>query len=177
MRKDAKIKQFESFTYDNLDRLLTFHRGTTTSAGDAVTHTRNMSYDNTGNITSYNQLGNYDYNGYGPHAVSMVSLHEAAPMGILASQCDVNYNAFNKPTLITEGDYQLNLFYGADGIRHKSILQQSGNTVKTTCFVGDLYEKETVDGVTRHLNYIYAGDTIPKNRIKIAFKTSYPCYK
>jgi RHS repeat-associated protein len=54
----------------------------------------------------------------------------------------------------------LNLFYGADGIRHKSILQQNGNTVKTTCFVGDLYEKETVDGVTRHLNYIYAGGQI-----------------
>jgi RHS repeat-associated protein len=91
--------------------------------------------------------------------VDSIVLNSPNPF-ISPSDCHVRYNAYNKPTQITEDDYRLDLFYGADGIRNKTVLSNAEGDLKTTYFVSDLYEKEIVNGVTRHLNYIYAGNQI-----------------
>ncbi|MDD3861259.1 MAG: hypothetical protein PHW83_13785 [Bacteroidales bacterium] len=75
-------------------------------------------------------------------------------MGTTITTYSYQYNSFNKATKITQGDYELEIFYGHDKERRKTILKEGENTVYTRYYLGN-YEKEiTSEGTTE---YYYVG--------------------
>ncbi len=91
--------------------------------------------------------------------------------GNLISQNDqlVTYTAFNKASQINEtvgaDVYQLNITYGPDQQRWKTVLKENGNPTKTIIFAGN-YEKVVENGVTRELYYISGGDGLAAVYVK-----------
>ncbi len=159
-RSDQRQGLTESFTYDDLDRVLTAD-----IAGGSGTYVpRNYSYDALGNITSKSDVGSYTYgqNGAGPHAVTQAGTntyaYDANGNMISGGGRTIGYTSFNKPNVITEGGTTVTFTYGADKSR---IVKAVGS--KRTVYVGlgaegnALYERETEGSSVKHRHYIYAG--------------------
>jgi len=143
--------QKETFHYDDLDRLTSMGEGTPEVETMAIGFLPN------GNISSKTGLGTYVYDGFKPHAVALVDYN----MNLMPSTPQsISYTAFNKAECLKDTvdaiDYQLDIMYGPDEQRWKSVLK-SGTDVKTIIFAGD-YEKVTEKGVTQELYYIGAPD-------------------
>jgi len=136
-----------AFDYDNLDRFKTMHHGTPGTLNMAV------NYQNNGNIQDKTGLGAYGYgaNGAGPHAVTSVT---AYPSSVL--QQNVTHTAFNRPKTISQGNYFLDIVYGPDQKRWKTVLQENNAVTKTIIFAGD-YEQIFEDGITKQLIYLPGG--------------------
>ncbi len=147
-----KNSQYETFQYDNLDRLTSFAQGTL----DGTSQTFTATYDGQGNILSNTLAGTYSYGSDKPHAVTEVTPNDTFPDAISASNCITEYNAFNQPSRIEEGDEEILLEYGADGQRVKAVFKYHGQVERTRYYINANYEKEVDDaGVTTHYNYIY----------------------
>ena len=162
-RTNARNGQTETFLYDDLNRLSKNKINTNTQ--------KTFVYDNNGNIQTHPYIGTYTYGHSSgkPHAVSEVDFYNSASGLASSADCDVIYNVYNKAKKITENGYTLDLFYGANGQRNRTILKQGNSTLKTKYFINSRYEKEEIAGVgTRHLNYIYGENGI----IAILVKTS-----
>jgi len=69
---------------------------------------------------------------------------------------NIQYNSYNKATKIKQGDYELEIFYGHDKERRKSILKQGENTVYTRYYLGK-YEKEINHITNTSTEYYYVG--------------------
>lgn len=73
----------------------------------------------------------------------------------------INYNAFNKAICLKDtvdtNAYQLDIQYGPDQQRWRSVLKKNGSDIKTIIFADD-YEKFIDNGVTREMYYIGAPD-------------------
>ncbi|GHT34762.1 hypothetical protein FACS189434_11480 [Bacteroidia bacterium] len=142
----------EYFSYDELDRL---YNGNIGYGG--------ISYSTNGNISSKPGTGVYSYESNKPHAVKEIEL----PYGswISPETQQITYTAFNKVEKITEkvgnDNYELDIIYGPDQQRWKTVLKKNGITIKTTIFAPD-YERVTYQNgttnTTKHFYYIYAGD-------------------
>lgn len=144
--------QYEAFTYDNLDRLTSFVQGNGSSRPMTFTTT----YDAQGNILSNTMAGTYGYESGKPHAVTEVTPSTYYPDAISPADCETDYNVFNQPSRIAEGDVEILLEYGADGQRVKAVFKNRGRTMYTRYYISTNYEKEVDDtGVTTHYNYIY----------------------
>jgi RHS repeat-associated protein len=150
----------ETFHYDALDRL--------TSVGEGTTEVEKMAigYEANGNISSKTGLGAFGYHPIKVHAVTSV---DNTLNLIPATGQSISYNAFNKAdclkdTIGTDG-YQLDIMYGPDQQRWKSVLKKNGTDIKTIIFAGD-YEKFIDNGVTRELVYIGAGDGLAAVYVK-----------
>ena len=144
--------QYEAFTYDNLDRLTSFVQGNGSSRPMTFTTT----YDAQGNILSNTMAGTYGYESGKPHAVTEVTPSTYYPDAISPADCETDYNVFNQPSRIAEGDVEILLEYGADGQRVKAVFKNRGRTMYTRYYISANYEKEVDDtGVTTHYNYIY----------------------
>lgn len=144
--------QYEAFQYDNMDRLTSFTQGTVNGASQTFTTT----YDGQGNILSNTLAGTYSYGSDKPHAVTEVTPNDTFPDAISASNCITEYNAFNQPSRIEEGDEEILLEYGADGQRVKAVFKYHGQLVRTRYYISANYEKEVeAGGVTTHYNYVY----------------------
>ena len=141
-RVDAIKNKTESFTYDNLNRLLS-------SYGTGITTLTN-SYAANGNISSKTDAGNYFYETSKINAVTKVSNGGA---NISATTQDIVYTSFYQPLSITEGTNRIDFTYAADDQRIKTVRKQNNVIVDTKYFFGD-YEKYINPGVTRHLHYI-----------------------
>lgn len=151
-RKDSVTRFREIFEYDNLDRLTAF---TVANADSSVFEYHTTSFADNGNIMANSHIGAYSYDSDKPHAVTGVTLDSAHAHAISAAQCDVHYNLFNQPDTITEGQWQLILYYGPDLTRWKTVLKKNGNVVETHWYVGDSYEKATNNvGSTVHNNIV-----------------------
>lgn len=139
-------QRFETFTYDNLNRL------ETSSLSGSNTGT---SYSNNGNIETKLGIGNYTYDPNKIYAVKSIT----NPSSIVSAtqQEVVDYTSFQQPEKIKEGNYELNFTYGANFNRQKTVLKQNGNTVHTRYFLGN-YEKNVKNGSTSHIHYITCGD-------------------
>ncbi len=161
-RTDQRQGLTETFTYDDLDRVLTAD-----IAGGTGTYVpRTYSYDALGNIINKSDVGNYLYgqNGAGPHAVTQAGTSSYAydTNGNMTSGAGrtIGYTSFNKPNAITDGGTTVNFYYGADKSR---ILKVVGS--KRTIYVGlgaegnALYERETEGLVTKNRHYIYAANS------------------
>ncbi|MCL1851028.1 MAG: FG-GAP-like repeat-containing protein [Bacteroidetes bacterium] len=152
-RADSVLNYSEEFTYDYLDRLTGFTSGKIGQQGTLQT----FSYSNNGNISATSQLGSYAYGGK-PHAVVQI----ANPTGVISNNpCAVSYNFFNQPTEITEGDYKLELFYGANQQRNKALTYRNNVLKNTHYYINKYYEKEIDSAnVTRHYHYIYGDNGV-----------------
>jgi len=156
----------ESFQYDNLDRLTSVKKGTST--------TMSTTYLSNGNIDTKTGLGKFSYTNT-PHAVTSV---ENTGSLISSANQSVTYNAFNKVSGISEkvgaDNYVLDFVYGPEQQRWKTTLKKNNVVAKTIIFAGD-YEKATDNGVTQELYFIgdkviYVKQAGQTDKIYYAFK-------
>jgi len=146
----------ESFTYDDLNRLLTYTAGQDTLS---------VSYDGSGygNITGKTDVGNYDYTG-GVHNVTSVT-EPTELMQNLPKQF-IDYTKSGKvscitDTLVTDEVRELNFIYGPDENRVKTLFTVDAAVVRTKYFALGQYEKETDStGNVRELYYISGADGV-----------------
>ncbi len=159
----------ESFEYDALDRL------DKVKHGDQGTEVMAIDYDTegTGNIISKTGLGTYSYgDNAGPHALTGIQNTGSL---VSAKGQKINYNAFNKASYLKDTvvisniptAYELDITYGPDQQRWKSVLKEDEDEIKSIIFAGN-YEKITEDGVTRELYYISGGDGLAAIYVKQA---------
>lgn len=128
----------ETFTYDNLDRLLT------TQVGQNPVISCN--YLTNGNIDSKTDLGTYTYDPNRKNAVTNLS-------GSYANALDtITYNAFNLTSGITQGSNALQIIYGPDNMRIKTILTEN-QSVRTKYFSPG-YEKDSTSSGVKQIHYI-----------------------
>ena len=154
-REDLVNQLYEEFEYDNLNRL-TKAQDEEIAMGPPPTIYSEVEYEDNGNISFKSDAGDYAYHPTKPNAVTNVS-NENENISLLTQ--DISYNALNKASSITEGDYTLQFLYGHDKQRRKTSFYDDNGLAMEKYFVG-LYEKE-IDhqtGITRHINYITAGD-------------------
>jgi RHS repeat-associated protein len=135
-RKDVKYNKLESFTYDNLNRLLTYKEGS-------------VVYDSQGkgNITKKSDTGNsFAYNISGkPYAISGVT----SPSNAIPSRSQtITYTSFDRPATISENGDNAAFTYNGSGDRMKMILGNSTNaqniTSLTRYYLSDCYESDSL---------------------------------
>lgn len=148
-RKDLIKNKEESFTYDNLDRLLS-----ATVLGKAA---QTVTYQPSGNINSKSDAGqSFSYHPAKINALTgIISPTSAIP--VLTQ--DITYTAFNQPEKLIENGsgqpYELTYTYGADYERIKSVMKKSNALINTHYYLGNNYEKDITPGLAdKHLHYI-----------------------
>lgn len=148
-RKDYIKNKEESFTYDNLSRLLS----ATVTGKPAQT----TSYEPSGNIASKTDAGQQ----FSYHLAKLNALAGIiAPTTVLPMLTqDVTYTAFNQPEKITENGsgqpYELTYTYDAGYQRIKGVMKKNGALINTHYYFGN-YEKDLTPGVPdKHLHYIH----------------------
>ncbi|WP_291200382.1 FG-GAP-like repeat-containing protein [Dyadobacter sp.] len=148
-RKDYIKNKEESFTYDNLSRLLS----ATVTGKPAQTTT----YELSGNIASKTDAGQqFSYHPVKLNALAgIIAPTTALPM---LTQ-DITYTAFNQPEKITENGsgqpYELTYTYDAGYQRIKGVMKKNGALINTHYYFGS-YEKDITPGVPdKHLHYIH----------------------
>lgn len=127
-RKDVGRNITENFSYDNLNRLISF-------AGKTI------SYDVKGNITDYSTVGKFTYNSLRPHAVESIT-----PYGneIPQSIQNITYNALGRPSVISENGNTATIHYDTDGHRVKMQLRIGTTTYRNTYYFSNQYEIEAL---------------------------------
>jgi RHS repeat-associated protein len=156
--RTGMINQTETFLYDSLDRL--------TSIKHAGTEVMKINYNPNGNISNKTGLGTYSYHSTKKHAITGVD----NTAGLISTEeQNIAYTAFNKAYNIKEkvsnNAYELNIAYGPDQQRWKSVLKKNNAAVRTVVYAGD-YEKITENGVTQQLYYISGGDGLAAIYVK-----------
>ena len=163
--RSGMLSQTETFGYDNVDRLTSVQHGSTT----AMT----LTYGANGNITSKTGIGTYSY-GTKPHAVTSVTNSGSL---IDSNTQSIIYTPFDKAASISQGNYQLDITYGTDLQRWKSVLKNNGTVTRTTLYAGD-YEKVTENGVTKQYYYLHGGNGLAALYVKqsnASDQVYYPC--
>ena len=140
------LRNFEEvFQYDDLQRLehITFDNVSNSIVYDVL---------GLGNIIEKADIGTIDYDPVKVHAVSEVVPFDQINLMWPNNQL-IDYNANGKATKIEEGDYELNITYGYDNQRRKSIMTNNGQPVYTRYYLGK-YEIEETPGGTKEICYI-----------------------
>lgn len=134
----------ETFTYDNLDRLLSSQVGSYTP----MTYT----YANNGNLTSKTDAGSYTYDGAKINATK----HVTNPYSNISSNTqDITYTGSNKAAAIVENGYELDYTYGPDDNRKTSMLKNGGTLMMKHLYSGTGYEEiDDQTGNPKRLHYI-----------------------
>ena len=129
----------DSYTYDNLDRLVTFNNDTVT-------------YNAMGNITAKTDVGTYSYaNTAKPYAVTEVMQNGTA---IPLTDQDITYCSFWRPARISEGGYSVEFDYNAEYNRMRMIKQRNDTTVLTRYYLGDCYEMDVTPDASKERLYL-----------------------
>ena len=163
--RSGMLSQTETFGYDSVDRLTSVQHGSTT--------VMTLTYGANGNITSKTGIGTYSY-GTKPHAVTSVTNSGSL---IDSNTQSITYTSFDKAASISQGNYQLDITYGTDLQRWKSVLKNNGTVTRTTLYAGD-YEKVTENGVTKQYYYLHGGNGLAALYVKqsnASDKVYYPC--
>jgi RHS repeat-associated protein len=134
-RQNYLISKSESFTYDNLDRLLT---------GPEIS----MSYSANGNILAMDDLGDELHYNHPTKPYALTGFDTSSGLVPEALQT-ATYTSFEQPSVITESPYQATFTYNSEGQRAKMEVKQSGNTILTRWYAGSRYIKETAGAVTK----------------------------
>jgi len=140
-RKDNTRNLQENFTFDNLNRLKTF-------SGFI------MDYDLKGNITKKSDAGNTFYfdTPNKPYAISGVDA--GGNTAIPQRNQSVTYTSFDRPSNISENNYEALFTYANDGSRKKMQMKQYGNTLFQRYYLGDRYEADFGTSVNKQKLYI-----------------------
>jgi len=149
-RTDGIANYKDSLAYDALNRLTSWK----VYQGNTLQQTNSMSYDPlTGNIRTKSDLNNYvlsyGEDGQPPHALTSIS---GTPGIVPSADQMITYTDFKKVKQITEGDNDLNISYGTDEQRIKTVLG-----TLTRYYMGN-YEEEIRNGVARKIHYITGGN-------------------
>lgn len=155
----------ESFTYDNLDRLLT------------VTGPQNltMTFAANGNISTKSDISSTTNLGYGTSAGPYALTGVTSSTGVIPTTSQsANYTSFEKVSTLTEGNYAAAFLYNSDNQRAKMTVAQSGSTILTRWYAGNSYMKETAGSAIKEYTYI-GGDayTAPVAAITQSGSTNY----
>ena len=111
--------------------------------------------------TGMTGLGTYDYHTTKVHAVEYID----NTGGLLNTRKQtIEYNAFNKATVLIDtvnntsgyNIYRLDITYGPDQQRWKTVLKKNNAITKTVLFAGD-YERITKSDTVTHLYYMKGG--------------------
>ncbi|MDD3387263.1 MAG: FG-GAP-like repeat-containing protein, partial [Prevotella sp.] len=140
----------ETFSYDNLDRLVSVKNG--------ATETMKINYAPNGNILFKTGVGNFSYDkDVRPHAVTEVDNSSGEIPG---DALNTSFNDFGKIEMIEDAgkSLRMDLGYGPDCERWYSELSKNGTDSRTTVYAGE-YEKVTENGITREFYYL-DGNTI-----------------
>jgi RHS repeat-associated protein len=115
-----------------------------------------INYAPNGNITQKSDVGAYVYDATKVNAVKEVNSNN---LDVLAQQ-NITYSSFQSPTLIKEGDYQLELLYSHDRSRKKTTLKQNNQTKQSTYFSGGYEKQVDAQNNTTELHYLNNINTI-----------------
>jgi RHS repeat-associated protein len=122
-RTNSLYNWSESFTYDSLDRLLSWK--------NAAGNTESQSYDDRGRITQ-NSTGSYEYNGAKTYQANALRVNaNSKPYYEAKPTQDISYNVFKSPYEITEA-----------GVDKLSFTYNDGND-RSMMFYGGLGAKES----------------------------------
>jgi len=144
-RNDVTLHKNETFRYDDLDRLTDIRL----NGGEG----NSIWYQANGNIFQKYDVGRYIYDPIRPFAVSYIG---SASKGISDTEQRLTYNAYNKVTLVAQGDTQYSIVYGLDRQRIESMLKDKGKVKYTRLYMGSYERKTSANGVVTHVDYIYA---------------------
>lgn len=136
-RKDVIRNLTESFTYDNLNRLVGYKDATVT-------------YNNFGNILSKSDAGTLEYNGYKTQGITPVGNLS----GALSKRQDITYTSFMRPDSIVENGYQATFSYNAENQRVKMQIKKDGNDYLTRYYLGNMYELDNKVGEIKEKLYL-----------------------
>ena len=136
-RRDSIRQLTERFRYDLFDRLV--------SAKGTGIDSLIMTYDNTGNIISKTDAGDYSYHSQKVHAVE--SIEPVEPLSVFGDQ-RISYNYMNLPIYIANDEDSLVYTYGVGNKRIKA-RQYSGGQLVSTTWYGDNFER-VVEGSTEN---------------------------
>ena len=143
-RQNYKQSKSESFSYDNLDRLI------------GVTGPQNltMTFSANGNLSTKSDIGTTAF-GYGtnagPYALTSVT---SSTTVIPAVPQTIMYTSFESVATVTEGDYIAAIIYNSDNQRAKMDVTQNGTNILTRWYAGSSYMKETAGTVTKEFTYL-----------------------
>ena len=142
-RTDNKYGNNESFSYDGLNRL----------TGVNINGTNNVhyAYHDNGNMRENSSVGSFFYDnkdGKQPYALTGATL--AANNRISSNEQTIEYNAFQRPSKITEPAQTTHSYtYNNDGVRTKYEKANNGVINYTKCYLEGEYEYEEESGTTR----------------------------
>ncbi|MFZ5431612.1 MAG: RHS repeat-associated core domain-containing protein [Bacteroidota bacterium] len=161
-RKNHLRNLTESFTYDDLDRLLTI-----TGPQDLT-----LNYAANGNITVRSDLGTTNQFIYGNNArpYQLTSIEVDSALQIVPETLQqLAYTSFEQPSVITEIPYQATFVYNTEGQRARMAITQNGSTILTRWYAGSRFLLETAGSTNKEYTWI-GGDayTAPC----VAIKTS-----
>jgi len=145
-RSNFLLNKAETFTYDNLNRLIKSKQGST----DSVT----LSYDVLGNIVEKSDVGTYTYGDLnsGPHRIKQISLKNNAC--IPSDNITTEFNSFDKVSKIERDSSRLEIFYNAFNQRCLQKLYVNNILVKTKSYIGGLYEYTVTGDSISEANFI-----------------------
>ncbi len=178
-RTNSLFTWTENFTYDNMDRLVSFND----NSGN-----KNHSYDNKGRIAANNNIGTYNYSG-NSYKLASIALNGLGNTFYTPTntQLDISYNAFKKPVDIYKVNkdrisFQYNAFmdrsnmfyggtqtdkllrpmrkhYSADGSMEITYEKNTGKTTLITYIGGNAYSAPAIwrseQGTTNSAGYYY----------------------
>ncbi|MDL2224558.1 RHS repeat-associated core domain-containing protein, partial [Bacteroidales bacterium OttesenSCG-928-M06] len=155
-RKDGLTGYEEHFGYDDFNRLSEWH---IIHERKGILDSYRMDYT-PGKTTIRSKSGygsnlSYGINGTKPHALASFQPESGQTLNPLQH---ITYTDFKKVKRLStfEGTTYLDITYGVDEQRIKSVLSKPNSTV-TRYYLGS-YEEEIVNGNTRKIHYLSAGD-------------------
>ncbi|MBR6001257.1 MAG: hypothetical protein IK045_00145, partial [Bacteroidales bacterium] len=138
----------ETFGYDNLNRLTSITKGN---------NTRQIVYQDNGNITSIDGVGSLIYGGgtgVSPYEVTGLTPEQGQPAH---RQRSVTYNSFDRPAYVVENtmDYpEAHFTYNADGDRVFADIEYIDGHLHTQYYIGGRYEYDNPYGTATERLYL-----------------------
>ncbi len=147
-RQDVNRGLSESFTYDDMDRLLS----ATVAGQSPVTLNYTPNWD--GSIETKSDVGEYIYNAQRPHVLDML----VSPVNPQIKTQNVTFNSFKKAADISEGDHRTEFIYGPEKQRKQARFFVQSALSATRTYVNSLFEedRDAEGNITLQRNYIYA---------------------
>lgn len=127
-RSDGVHNLTESFTYDSLNRIVSWGNHT-------------ISYADNGNIQNKHGLGSMSYGDTGhPYRVSSITLGPGASTSQATQQ--VSYTSFERPSVISQDGIEATFTYNGSDERTKMTLGRNNRLTLTRYYIGGVYERD-----------------------------------
>lgn len=139
-RSDGVNGQTETFGYDNLNRLIAIG-------------SRQISYDNKGNILSMDGVGAMTY-GSSLHPYRITTLAPEEDGLVPDRQQIISYTCYNRPSVLTEGGRSAAFTYNGDGGRVKMYVADGATPVLSRYYIGGRYEYDQTPSGSKERLYL-----------------------